>query len=65
VYKRADGKIAAAVPSDVVGKLNGLGYNPAVEARGFTAEQAKSVVSKKHSSEWAVADAQDRVLARF
>jgi sterol carrier protein 2 len=54
-----------AVPSDVVGKLNGLGYNPAVEARGFTAEQAKSVVSKKHSNAWAVSDAQDRVLARF
>lgn len=65
VYKRADGKVAAAVPSDVVAKLTGLGYNPAVEARGFTAEQAKSVLSKKHSSEYAVADAQERVLARF
>ncbi|KAJ5714961.1 Thiolase-like subgroup [Penicillium malachiteum] len=65
VYKRADGKVAAAVPSDAVGKINGLGYNPAVEARGFTAEQAKSVRSKKHSSEYAVADTQDRVLARF
>ncbi|KAJ5095237.1 Non-specific lipid-transfer protein [Penicillium argentinense] len=65
VYKRADGKVAAAVPSDVVAKITGLGYNPAVEARGFTAEQAKSVVSQKHSSEYAVADAQERVLARF
>lgn len=65
VYKRPDGKVAVAIPSDVVGKLNGLGYNPAVEARGFTAEQAKSVVSKKHSNAWAVSDAQDRVLARF
>ncbi|CAL5873982.1 uncharacterized protein PFLUO_LOCUS8267 [Penicillium psychrofluorescens] len=65
VYKRADGKVAAAVPSDVVGKLTGLGYNPAVEAKGFTAEQAKSVISQKHASEYAVADAQERVLARF
>ncbi|KAJ5763394.1 Non-specific lipid-transfer protein [Penicillium manginii] len=65
VYKRADGKVAAAVPSDVVGKVNKLGYNPAVEARGFTAAQAKSVISQKHSSEYAVADAQERVLARF
>ncbi|KAJ5081474.1 hypothetical protein NUU61_009738 [Penicillium alfredii] len=65
VYKRADGKVAAAVPSDVVAKATGLGYNPAVEARGFTAEQAKSVLSKKHSSEWAVGDTSERVLARF
>jgi sterol carrier protein 2 len=65
VYKRADGKVAAAVPSDVVAKLTGLGYNPAVEAKGFTAAQAKSVMSQKHSSEYAVADAQERVLARF
>ncbi|KAJ5934714.1 Non-specific lipid-transfer protein [Penicillium verhagenii] len=64
VYKRADGKVAAAVPSDVVGKITGLGYNPAVEARGFTAEQANSVCSKKHSA-YALADAQQRVLARF
>ena len=65
VYKRADGKVAAAVPSDQVAKITGLGYNPAVEARGFTAEQAKMVTSKKHSSEYALADAQERVLARF
>ncbi|KAJ5812366.1 Non-specific lipid-transfer protein [Penicillium riverlandense] len=65
VYKRADGKVAAAVPSDVVAKLTGLGYNPAVEAKGFTAAQAKSVMSQKHSSEYAIADAQERVLARF
>lgn len=65
VYKRTDGKIAAAVPSDVVGKISGLGYNPAVEAKGFTAEQAKSVVSKKHTSEYALSDTQERVLARF
>ncbi|KAJ5949691.1 Non-specific lipid-transfer protein [Penicillium verhagenii] len=64
VYKRADGKVAAAVPSDVVGKITGLGYNPAVEARGFTAEQADSVCSKKRSA-YALADAQQRVLARF
>jgi sterol carrier protein 2 len=53
------------VPSDIVGKINGLGYNPAVEAKGFTAEQAKSVVSKTHSSQYALNDTQERVLARF
>lgn len=65
VYKRADGKVAAPVSSAEVGKINGLGYNPAVEAKGFTAEQAKSVLSKKHSDQWALADTQDKVLARF
>lgn len=65
VYKRADGKVATAVPSDVVGKINGLGYNPAVEAKGFTAAQAKSVQSKNHSHEWALDDTQERVLSRF
>ncbi|KAL2223455.1 putative sterol carrier protein [Thermoascus aurantiacus ATCC 26904] len=65
VYKRADGKVATPVPSDVVAKITGLGYNPAVEARGFTAEQAKSVLSKRASSAWALSDTQERVLARF
>lgn len=65
VYKRADGKVAAAVSNEDVGKINGLGYNPAVEAKGFTAEQAKTVLSKKHSDQWALGDTQERVLARF
>jgi len=65
VYKRADGKVAVPVSSAEIGKINGLGYNPAVEAKGFTAEQAKSVLSKKHSDQWALADTQDKVLARF
>lgn len=65
VYKRADGKVAAAVPDAVVGKVNGLGYNPAVEAKGFTAAQAKAVLSKSNSSAWALSDTQERVIARF
>ncbi|OQD72387.1 hypothetical protein PENDEC_c021G01667 [Penicillium decumbens] len=65
VYKRADGKVGAAIPSEQVAKITGLGYNPAVEARGFTAEQAKSVMSKKHGSDYAIGNTQERVLARF
>ncbi|KAJ5907920.1 Non-specific lipid-transfer protein [Penicillium taxi] len=65
VYKRADGNVSTAVPSDVVAKISGFGYNPAVEARGFTAEQAKSVVSQTHSSKFAVANTEERVLSRF
>ena len=65
VYKRADGKVATPVPNEVIAKSSRLGYNPAVQAKGFTAEQAKSVLSKKHSDEWALGDTQERVLARF
>ncbi|EER43503.1 nonspecific lipid-transfer protein [Histoplasma capsulatum var. duboisii H88] len=65
IYKRADGKEAVPVPDEVVGRINGLGYNPAVVAKGFTAEQAKSVLSKENSSKWAMSDTQEKVIARF
>jgi sterol carrier protein 2 len=64
VYKRVDGKEATPVSSEEVGQITGLGYNPAVSAKGFTAAQAKSVLSGR-ASEWAQGDVQDRVLARF
>ncbi|KAK4141161.1 thiolase-like protein [Dichotomopilus funicola] len=54
VYRRADGKEAVTVDSETVGRVNGLGYNPAVEARGFTAEQAKRVRSRTKTHEWAM-----------
>lgn len=65
VYSRADGQAAKDVSSEEVGRLNKLGYNPAVVAKGFTAEQAKAVRSKKSPSEWALQDTQDRVQSRF
>ena len=54
VYRRADGQEAKVVDSAAVGRANGLGYNPAVEARGFTAEQAKSVRSKDKTHDFAM-----------
>ncbi|ERF74908.1 Non-specific lipid-transfer protein [Endocarpon pusillum Z07020] len=65
VYKRADGKSAKAIPSDIVGQRNKLGYNPAVEARGFTSEQVDRTRSSKSRSEWALQDTQLKVQARF
>jgi sterol carrier protein 2 len=65
VYKRADGKASDAVSSEDVGKKNGLGYNPAVEAKGFTRAQVDGVRSKKARSEWALGDVHDKVEARF
>ncbi|KAK3624821.1 hypothetical protein LTR56_020786 [Elasticomyces elasticus] len=65
VYKRADGKTNAPVSNEEVGKQNGLGYNPAVEAKGFTRSQADRVRSRVASSEWALSDTQTKVEARF
>ncbi|KAK0634967.1 thiolase-like protein [Bombardia bombarda] len=67
VYRRADGKEAPAggVDSASVGRVNKLGYNPAVEAKGFTAEQARRVRSREKASEWALQDTEKKVEARF
>jgi sterol carrier protein 2 len=65
VYRRADGQEAPAVDSATVAKATGLGYNPAVEAKGFTKEQVLAVRSKTKTSAWALQDTQDKVEARF
>ncbi|KAG0645791.1 Non-specific lipid-transfer [Hyphodiscus hymeniophilus] len=65
VYKRADGKPAQAVSSEVVAKNTGLGYNPAIEAKGFTEKQATAARSKMHASAWALQDTEKKVEARF
>ena len=65
VYKRADGKVNREVADAVVKESTGLGYNPAVEARGFTKEQADMVRSRRCKSEWALSDTETKVHARF
>jgi hypothetical protein len=40
-------------------------YNPATQARGFTAAQADQARSKKSRSDWALQDVQQKVQARF
>lgn len=52
ILRRADGSDNRRASSSDVGKLNGLGYNPAVEAREITGEQADSVKSRRRSR-WA------------
>ncbi|KAH6694783.1 putative sterol carrier protein [Leptodontidium sp. MPI-SDFR-AT-0119] len=46
VYRRTDGKQNTVVESDVVAQKTGLGYNPAVQAKGFTHAQADQVRSR-------------------
>ncbi|KAI1101168.1 thiolase-like protein [Jackrogersella minutella] len=65
VYSRPDRSVAQKAASPLVGQKNGLGYNPAVEAKGFTAKQCKSVLSRKSYSEWALQDTEKKVEARF
>ncbi|KAM0429001.1 hypothetical protein ACHAPT_006805 [Fusarium lateritium] len=65
VYRRADGEVAPVVDSATVGERNKLGYNPAVEARGFTREQVDSVRSRNSRSEWALQDTLKKVESRF
>ncbi|KAI3317018.1 thiolase-like protein [Xylariaceae sp. AK1471] len=65
VYSRPDRSVAPKVDSATIGKKNKLGYNPAVEAKGFTAEQCKAVLSKTKSSAWALQDTEKKVEARF
>jgi len=65
VYRRADGREAPVLDSATVGKVNKLGYNPAVEAKGFTEVQARAVKSKERSSEWALQETMKKVQARF
>lgn len=65
VYKRADGKAAPKLDDATIGKINGLGYNPATQAKGFTEAQAKAVRSQQRASDWALQDTQEKVQARF
>ncbi|KAH6130712.1 hypothetical protein HBI64_102670 [Parastagonospora nodorum] len=65
VYKRADGSAATDLSDEQVGKVTGLGYNPATQAKGFTKQQVDSVRSKKARSEWALGDTEQKVEARF
>lgn len=66
VYKRADGKQNTVVDSVDVARLSGVGYNPAVEAKGFTEAQASQVRSKTSRSDWALEpDTQKKLESRF
>ena len=63
LYKRADGQKNRQLSDDEVGRITGLHYNPAVQARGFTKEQADSVRSERRSA-WAIENTMERVQSR-
>ena len=53
VLKRADGRANDQISDARIKELTRLGYNPAVEAKGFTTQQADSVRSR-YRSDWAL-----------
>ena len=65
VYKRADGQTNERVRDQDVKSKTWVGYNPAVEAKGFTRAQVDRVRSRKARSEWALQDTERKVEARF
>lgn len=65
VYTRPDGKVATPVSDAEIGKKNGLGYNPATQAKGFTTAQVDAVRSHKKRSDWALQQTAEKVQARF
>ena len=64
IYKRADGQRNRRLTDGEVSKITGLGYNPAVQAKGFTKEQADRVRSKSRS-DWALGTTLQQVQSRF
>jgi len=65
VYKRADGGQNNAVSNEEIAKISGLGYNPAVEARFVTPEQAETVRSKTTNNDYALSDTPKLLAARL
>jgi len=65
VYKRADGGRNEKIENETMKGEGWLGYNPAVEARGFTKEQVDKVRSRKARSAWALGETEKKVEARF
>jgi sterol carrier protein 2 len=65
VYKRADGRSSQRVPDEEVAKATGLGYNPAVEARGFSTQQANRVRSLKARNDWALDADRSQMESKF
>lgn len=63
VYKRADGDVSTKVSNGEVAKHSWLGYNPAVEARGITSDDAEKVRSKKYRNDFALGETVDRIQA--
>lgn len=67
VYKRADGRknTDSQQSAAQIAQASGLGYNPAVEVRGVTKQDAEKVRSKVARSDYALGETADMLQARL
>lgn len=65
VYRRSDGQVSKTATDEEVGRLSGLGYNPAVEARFITPEDGKKVQSRQKSNDYVVHDTHKLLRSRI
>ena len=64
VYKRADGKANSKVSNDEISRTSWLGYNPAVEARGITNDDADKVRSRRNRNDFALGGTTEKLVAQ-
>ena len=65
VYKRADGAKNAKLSDEDIKKASQFAYNPAVEARYVTKEEAEKVRSKQNRNEYALGDTVEKIQSRL
>ena len=65
VYKRADGKQNHKLSNQEIVQNSAFQYNPAVEARTVSLEDADKVRSKANRNEYALGDTQEKIQARL
>ena len=65
VYKRADGGRNERVSDDEIVRTTAWGYNPAVEARFITPEEAEKVRSRKFKHDYALGDTVEKLRSRM
>ncbi|KAK3073342.1 hypothetical protein LTR53_005190 [Teratosphaeriaceae sp. CCFEE 6253] len=65
VYKRADGKANSKLSNEDIIRSSAFKYNPAIEARHPSVEDADKVRSRSTRSEYALGDTQEKIQARL
>lgn len=70
VYRRADGRkntdvSSASLTDKEIGRLSGVGYNPAVECRGVSKDDFEKIRSKQGRSDYALGETAEKIQARL
>jgi sterol carrier protein 2 len=63
VYKRADGNTNPKISNESIAQTSWLGYNPAVEARGITDNDADKVRSRRNRNDFAFGESRKKAGA--